>query len=59
MWSDIEEESPDQAAWIAWGIYNDKHGPQRVQQVWLKAWDEKKSLIYWDGAERCFKVRVL
>ena len=57
MWPDVQAESPDQAAWIAWGIYNDKHGRQYVQQVWLKAWVENKSRIYWDDSTRCFKLK--
>jgi hypothetical protein len=57
MWSDIQDESPDQAAWIAWGIYNDKHGQQYLQKVWLKAWTENKTRIYWDNSDKCFKVK--
>jgi len=57
MWPEVQVESPDQAAWIAWGIYNKKHGANYVQQVWLKAWAENKSLIYWDDPARCFRVK--
>ncbi len=57
MWSDIQDESPNQAAWIAWGIYNDKHGQQYLQKVWLKAWTENKTRIYWDNSDKCFKVK--
>jgi hypothetical protein len=56
-WSDVQAESPDQPAWIAWGIYNDKHGQQHVQQVWLKAWAENKTRICWGNSAKCFKVK--
>lgn len=56
-WSDVQDESPDQPAWIAWGIYNEKHGQQYVQQVWLKVWAENKRRTYWDAAGKCFRVK--
>jgi hypothetical protein len=57
MWPDVQAESPGQPAWIAWEIYNKKHGQQYVQQVWLKAWSENKSRIYWDESASCFKAK--
>ena len=56
-WQSIQAESPDFAAEQAWRNYIQKHDRQEIQKLWKKLWKEQQSRIYWDKAERCFKVR--
>ena len=36
--------------------YIAKHGRKSLQTRWQHIWEENKGRIYWDEAERCFKV---
>lgn len=56
-WKLIQSESPDQPAEQAWRNYIAKHGRKHIQEQWQEMWREKESSIYWDDAERCFRVR--
>jgi hypothetical protein len=56
-WGDVQAESPDQPAWIAWANYNAKHGRLYVQQTWQRTWAENSNRIYWDDFTRCFRMR--
>ncbi len=36
--------------------YIEKHGRKNIQDRWQKMWKENKENIFWDKAERCFKL---
>jgi len=36
--------------------YIKKHGRKNIKERWQKLWDENKENIFWDEAERCFKI---
>lgn len=39
--------------------YVEKHGRKTIKSRWQKIWEENKDKIYWDEAERCFKVKAI
>jgi len=38
--------------------YIEKHGRKNIKARWQKIWKENKDKIYWDEAERCFRLKA-
>ena len=50
--------NPDIPAYNCWVEYVEKNGRKSIKNKWRKIWEENKDKIYWDEAERCFKVKA-
>ena len=50
--------NPDIPAYNCWVEYVEKNGRKSIKNKWRKIWEENKDKIYWDEAERCFKVKT-
>ncbi len=37
--------------------YLSKYGRRQLKAKWERVWDENKERLYWDGKDRCFKLR--
>jgi hypothetical protein len=37
--------------------YIEKHGKTHIKTRWQKIWNDNKDKIFWDEAERCFRIR--
>ncbi len=50
--------NPDIPAQNCFIDYVEKNGRKTIKSRWQKIWEENKEKIYWDEAERCFKVKA-
>jgi hypothetical protein len=50
--------NPDISSDSCFYHYVEKHGRKNIKTRWQKIWKENKDRIYWDDAERCFRVKA-
>ena len=57
-WDELfgEGKNPDLTGEQYLRNYIAKHGRKSLKTKWQRIWEENKSRVYWDEAERCFKV---
>jgi len=51
--------NPDIPAQNCFIDYVEKNGRKTIKSRWQKIWKENRDKIYWDEAERCFKVKAI
>lgn len=51
------EQHCDDASWVCWAKFREKHSLKDLQSHWMEFWNANNERIYWDDKARCFRLK--